>query len=512
MVALKALMDGMSLRDKAAQVIFPAFTFDAPDVEGINDLIKAGVGGICIYRGSVFEVPPFLNNLQKAARLPLLVAADFEDGTGEQIKGGTTLPTNMAVGASRMEEVAKFKGLVTAKEGRAVGVHWNFSPVVDINVNPLNPIINTRTFGDKPELVIKMASAYMKGLSAGKMLTCLKHFPGHGDVDRDSHIALPTVAHDRQRMESFELLPFYRLGADADSIMTAHLLVPAYDPKYPASISREITYKLIRQKMKFSGLVVTDALIMAGVTTVAPEEEVLVLALQAGNDVLLFPQDPWKAIDTVENAVKSGKLDSKILDLAVMRILQAKERVGLFENRQASARDIEQFLASPTHRKSATLIAESSMTLVRDDKKNIPLKGGRIGYFALVDNTASDTEDQFIKHLATHAGAVEAEEGDFDVYVVGLFIKPRAMTGRTMFEESEVNRVMEKVRAGKPVVLVSFGNPYIIRQFPGVTSYVCAYSDCDASQEAAARALAGKIPFKGQLPIQIPPDFFKNLA
>jgi beta-N-acetylhexosaminidase len=512
MVAIKSLIEGLSLRDKAAQVIFPAYTFDAPDNDGIADLVKKGVGGLCIYRGSVFEVPGFLNGAQKSAKLPLLICSDFEDGAGEQVKGGTMLPTNMAIGASGMEEVARFKGIVTATEARAVGVHWNFSPVVDINSNPMNPIINTRTFGDSPELITKLAAAYMKGLTQGKMLNCIKHFPGHGDVDTDSHIALPSLAHDRSRVEGFELKPFFDLAPLADSIMTAHMLVPAYDPKYPATISKEISYRLIREKMKYDGLVVTDALIMAGITTVAPEEEVLILALQAGADVLLFPQDPWLAIDAVINAVESKKLDPKILDIACARILKAKEKVGLFESRQVSASEIEKFLASPTNRKSATLIAEASITLVKDEQKLLPLKPGRTGYFALVDNTASDTEDQFIKHLSKHAGAVEAEEGDFDLYVVGLFIKPRAMTGRTMFDDSEVARVMDKVKAGKKVVLVSFGNPYVIRQFPGVTTYVCAYSDCDATQEAAARVLAGKAPFKGKLPVKIPAEFFPKLA
>jgi beta-N-acetylhexosaminidase len=509
MVAVKSIVEHMSLRERAAQVVFPAFTFDAPDTEGIQDLVKKGIGGLCIYRGSVFEVPGFLNSLQKLAKFHLLVASDFEDGAGEQIKGATVLPTNMAVGASRLEDVARLKGLVTATEGRALGVHWNFAPVVDINVNPLNPIINIRTYGDSPDLIVSMASAYLRGHAAGKMLSCLKHFPGHGDVEVDSHIALPTVSHDRRRLEAFELKPFQALASQTDSIMTAHLMVTTYDSVYPASISREVTHKLLRERLKFPGLIVTDALIMAGISKVASDEEAAVLALQAGADVLLFPPDPWRCIDAIVAAVESGRLPAEALEAACVRILMAKDKAALFGGTQVSASEIEKFLASPINRSSGRLIAESSITLVKDDARLLPVASGRIGYIALVDNTASDTEDQFIKHLARLAGAVEAEEGDYDLYVAGLFIKPRAMTGRTQFDPTEAERVLEKIRAGKKVVLVSFGNPYAIRQFPGATTYVCAYSDCDASQEAAAKAVAGKIPFKGQLPVHIPPEFLR---
>lgn len=494
---LKRLIGGMTLEEKCAQVVFPAMTFQAPDFDGISALVRAGVGGICVYMGSIFELPGWINSMQQLAKLPLLFSSDFEEGAGQQVQGATVLPPLMAVAATDSEELAELHGRICAVEGRALGIPWNYAPVVDCQNNPLNPIINTRAFGEKPELVIRMARAFLRGTRKGGGLSCLKHFPGHGDVTTDSHIELPTIPHDRTRIEQVELRPFRELAPMADAIMTGHLLVPAFDDQ-PVTVSAA-WHEFIRREMKFDGLITTDALIMGGIANTYTESDTIERALAAGADILLFPQDPFAAIEHIHRLVKDGRLSEQRLDQSIERIFRAKEKVGLFGDKLAKVELVEQMVGNRVQQESARRIAEASMTLVRDDRRLLPLHTNRVAYVCVVDESCRDAEDTFAAELQKD---VRLDPGA-DVTIVSVMFKPRALHGKTQLDDAQVRTVKEVLQRTPNTVVVSFGSPYVVRQFPEVPACVCAYSDAPVCQTAAAHALLGKIPFKGRLPVTL---------
>lgn len=487
----------MTLEEKCAQVVFPAMTFQAADFDSMTTLVRAGIGGICVYMGSIFELPGWINSMQQLAKLPLLFSSDFEEGAGQQVQGATRLPPLMAVGATDSEELAELHGRICAVEGRALGIPWNYSPVVDCQNNPLNPIINTRAFGEKPELVIRMARAFIRGTQKGGGLSCLKHFPGHGDVAVDSHIELPTIQHDRERIETIELRTFREVAPAADAIMTGHLLVKAFDDQ-PVTISKT-WHDIIRKEMKFDGIITTDALIMGGISNTIPEPHTVEMALKAGADILLFPQDPFATIEHIYKLVKDGKLTEERLDQSIERILRAKEKVGLFRDKLAKIELVEHLVGNKVQQESARRIAEASMTLVRDDHRLLPLKTNRVAYVSVVDESCRDAEDAFADELRKNVRFDPAA----DVTVVSVLFKPRAFRGKTQLDDDQVRKVKEALQRTPNTIVVSFGSPYVARQFPEAPAYVCAYSDAPVCQTAAAQALLGKIPFKGRLPVTL---------
>lgn len=485
----------LSLEEKCAQMVVADYRFDLPDPERIVALVKLGIGGVCFFHGSIFEVTPLVNSLQNLAKLPLLMASDFEDGAGEQVRGATRLPSAMAVGATGSEELAELKGRVTAREAVALGVPWVLAPVVDLQCDSRNPIINIRAFGEHPEEVARLARAFARGVRAEKGLTCAKHFPGHGDVHADSHLELPVVEASAARLRSRELVPYVRVRDEVDSVMTAHLSVPAFDPDRPASLSRIVTEDLLRKEVGFDGLVCTDALMMGGVTRTVPEPEALVLAAEAGADILLIPVEPGAAPGILAKAVRSGRIPERRIDEAVERVLALKERAGLFESRHADPNRIEETVGNEEHRESARRIAEAAVAKVRDDRNVLPLRG-RVRLERVDEEGVA-----FRTELARHVELVE--EGAGSGCVIPLFFRPMAFSGRTEVEEATAGRVREILRNRPQAVIVSFGSPYLLRNFPEAAAWVCAFSDDEASQVAAARALAGTIPFRGKMPVTL---------
>lgn len=480
-------MTALSPRERVAQMVFPDFRFADPDTDRALALVKAGVGGFCLFGGSRFDVAPLVNSLQNRARLPLLFGADYEAGAGAQVEGATWLPSNMAVGASGSEGLARLKGRVTAREAKALGVPWVLAPVVDVNSNPANPIINTRSFGGDPGTVGRLARAFVEGLREAGALSCAKHFPGHGDVDVDSHLALPRLSASRERLDRVELRPFQACGAD--SVMTAHLQVDALDPEHPASLSSRVG-TLLRKDLGYDGLVSTDALMMGGITTVCSEEEALLLAVRAGADILLIPRDPLKAIDTLAAALESGRIDGAAVDRAVARIRKAKERVGLFKERIVDPSETEK-VGAPEHETASDRIAEGSITKV-SDAGLLPLKGS-VRYAAMKDDGVRGDLTIFEKGLEV--------SNDAEIGVLAVFSSMRAFSGRGGTDAKAVADARARLGPVKCLVVVSFGTPYL--KIDGVDAYVCAYGECPASQRAAARALRGEIPFKGTLPVRL---------
>jgi beta-N-acetylhexosaminidase len=479
----------LSLREKAAQMIFPDFRFDEPDYERVVRLAKAGVGGVCLFGGSIFEVTPLVNTLQNVAPHPLLVGADFETGVAMQVKGATRLPTNMAVGATGSEELAELKGRVTAREARALGVPWVLAPVVDIASNPANPIVNVRSFGQDPALVARLGAAFARGVRSAGALSCAKHFPGHGDVTADSHIELPRLCAPRERLDAVELRPFR--GLETDSVMLAHLLVDAIDPDRPASLSPAAVRVLV-EELRFGGLIVTDALMMGAVTKHCAAEEAVLRAAEAGAHAILYPVDPLGAIDVLVTGVESGRLDEALVDRAVGRIWEAKRKARVLGERITDPEGIEGVVGGAEHEAAADRIAEASITKARDTGI-LPLSGG-VRYAAVRDDSARGDCTVFEKSIVV--------DGASDTGVLAVFSSYRAFSGRTKPDDEALGRARRELGGVKRLVVVSFGNPYV--EVPEAQAYVCAFSESRASQKAAARALRGEIPFRGRMPVAVP--------
>ena len=352
----------LSFKEQIAQTIVvraSGHLFDSqiryPAWEASNDrlqkwLAEFNLGGVILLGGSSVELQARSRQLQSWAKSPLLIAADIEEGIGQRFPGGTWFPPPMALGAIYQQnpqiacEYARQMGNTTAREALAVGINWLLAPVVDVNNNPHNPVINIRAFGDRPEVVSALTTAFIEGAKTVPVLTTAKHFPGHGDTAVDSHLDLPVIAHTESRLTAIEIPPFERaIAAGVDSIMTAHLLIPAWDRHHPVTLSREIITARLRKQLGFGGLVVTDALIMAGIANYAPPEEIAVMAIEAGNDVLLMPDDPEIAISSIYNAVQSGRIAPQRIQESVSRIWQAKQKltaasvpIGELSDRRAS--------------------------------------------------------------------------------------------------------------------------------------------------------------------------------
>lgn len=492
------IIRGMSLREKVAQLIFPAFFFDAPDYQSIEDLVKLGVGGICIYRGSIFEVPGVLNAWQNNARIPLAIACDFEDGAGDQVLGATVFPSNLAVTAAGKPQYAREKGRVTGIEARAMGVHIVYGPVCDVNINPNNPIIATRSFGDNPETVAGFAGEFIAGCHESNLLTCTKHFPGHGDVTVDPHLALPSLHVGADRLNSVELYPFRKTMDATDMVMTAHLFAPAIDSEKPSTISPKLNTELLRKELRFGGIITTDALIMGGITSWKSCSDPALDSIKAGADVALFPDNPWRSIDLLAAAVTAGEIPEDSINLSVKRILQAKERAGLLEERITDPRKIESIVGNASHEQSAQKIADESIT-VFDEGKLLPLSG-KCAYRRLTHESVAVREDVFERELSDR---LDGSIDESAIVVIGAFLKPTPYSGVCRFTESQAAEISALKNKGKKVVLCIFGNPYLVDQF-SADAVVHAYCDAPVSQKATARALTGKLRAVGTMPVKLP--------
>ncbi|HEX6738248.1 MAG TPA: glycoside hydrolase family 3 protein, partial [Vicinamibacteria bacterium] len=396
----------LTLEEKVGQMVgVRAFgTYQHPRAEEARRLRQAvrdlKVGALVVFESEVESLPRQLNALQELAHIPLLVSADMERGLSFRVRHGVVpLPYAMAVGATRSEEAARFEGEVTAREGRALGIHWALAPVADVNNNPANPVINIRSFGEDPELVSRLSAAFVEGARAGGLLTTVKHFPGHGDTSVDTHLQLAQIAGDRARLEAIELMPFRRsVAAGVDSVMLGHIAVPALDPSgAPATLSAPLATELLRKEMGFTGLIVTDALEMAGVRA-AWTGEAAIRAVQAGADMILLPPETEVAIQSLVRAVKEGQLSTERIDASVRRILEAKERLGLHKHRRVDPTAIASGVGRPEDVERALQVARRSITVVRNEGEVLPLHAeGRLKVLHLV--LSSDARNDAIQGI-----------------------------------------------------------------------------------------------------------------
>jgi len=483
-------LEKMSLEEKAGRLLmvwsYSKEQRQAPARKRLFALAREGViGGVVLSLGHRDEALRLIQELQQQAKYRLLIAGDFETGLSFRLEGTTHLGTAMLIGATGLSRLAHDAGRITAVEGNALGFHMNFGPVLDVNNNPDNPIINVRSFGGDPTAVARLGAAMIHGLQSQGMVATGKHFPGHGDVSKDSHLVLPTVTGDRQKLDSTELLPFQTaIQARVAAIMTAHLAVPGLgeQPSVPATLSRKILTGVLRKDLGFDGVIVTDALDMGGITKVVDDpEEAPLRALLAGADLLLMPKDPERARDVIVAAVKSGRLAQSRLDGSVLKLLRllpgSKPRVA-----EAGSRKLD---PSAT----AAEIARRGLTLVKDDKGMLPLQPH--AGIVLLDLCGCSLGKQ-LQQLGLEF-ANKKTFADARTLIV-------AADGKKPLEDD----ILVAIRRHPRAIVLSFGNPYLIRSFPGVSTYVCAYDRGEGMEQAAALALVGKQPFTGRLPIRIP--------
>ena len=522
----------LSLEQKAAQLIaVRSFGFfENPGSEDYQRLVREvgelGVGGVVIFASELETVPRLLNDLQQHAEIPLLVSADVERGLAFRVQRGTVpLPWAMAIGATRSEDAAFFTGQVTAREGRALGIHWALAPVADVNNNPDNPVINIRSYGEDPDLVGRMASAYIRGAEQGGMLTTAKHFPGHGDTSTDSHHTRPVVTADRQRLDSVELVPFRQaIDAGVDTIMTAHVVMPAVDPDAPATLSAAVMTGLLREELGFEGLIVTDALEMAGIRP-AWTGEAAIRSLQAGADVLLLPPQTDVAIQSVVRAVAEGQLTEARIDESVRRVLEAKARLGLHENRLVNPAHLGSSVARPEDLERAHEIAEASITVVRNEGDILPLHAedplkilhleisSGLRDRAVQGVTQGELEARGIPFKSRFLGPdvapviadrVLAEVGNYTHVVVSSHIWVSSNKSRGDLRDSQEELLQRLDQTGVPVIVLAYNSPYFLDEIPQIPVFVATYGSAASSQRAAVGALFGEFDIGGKLPVALP--------
>jgi beta-N-acetylhexosaminidase len=526
-------LKSLTLREKIAQLVQirvqgKFLNRQSPEFQSLKEhVVKIRVGGVVLFAGNVYESAVLLNDLQTASKLPLLVSADFERGASFRISDTTSFPWTMAIGATQSDEFAFQEGRITAQESRAMGVHWIFAPVLDVNNNPENPVINIRSFGEDPERVARLGAAFIRGARQGGVLTTAKHFPGHGDTSTDSHVGLPVVQSDLSRLESVEFLPFRTaIAAGVDSVMTAHVAVPQVtgQPKTPATLDPRILTDLLRNSLHFNGLVVTDALEMGGITGQYWCGLAAVKAMQAGADVLLLPPDALIAINEVERAVRRGDISESRIDQSVEKMLALKSSLGLSRNRTAPISRIGSIIGSPENARVSQDIADRSITAVKDELHLLPispLERKKIFSLALTTDLESSPLSIFqgemrrrfpgIRTAWVNARVPDEVETDIeeaaaqsDLIIFSTLVRLTSGQDNISIPGTQRRLIRRLLAFPKPVLWLAFGNPYVLRMAPEVVAYVCTFSYSDVSQIAAAKALSGEISVNGRLPVSIP--------
>ena len=535
----------MTVRDKAAQLMIAPCFGENPNVRSaeyrrfLHYVQDLHMGGLIVLnrvvQGQVQNAEPyamaaFLNQMQKLSPLPLIIGSDFERGASMRVANTTKFPHNMAYAAARNLDASKYEGLQTAREARAMGIHWIFAPVADVNNNPDNPIINIRSYGEQASEVAEHVGAYIDGAHSDpsiKVLVTAKHFPGHGDTNTDSHMGLSVISGDRARLDAVELVPFKAAVAHGvDAIMTGHLAVPALDPEeVPATVSKAILTDLLRKEMGFQGLVVTDAMDMRGLTSKFAAGEAAVKALEAGVDVLLMPSNPDAAIKGVVAAVTSGRLTMKRLDQSVAKLLEAKVRLGLNKKRAVEIEQMSNILDSPEAEAFAQAEADRAVTLVKNDKDMFPLSRARTAdtcLFVLSESRRGRQGLKMLEQVSSRApelkatlldpelpaevfqSTVEQAQSGCKAVVVAAFVTITEYRGNTALAGGYSAFMDKLLGTGVPVALLSLGNPYLLRSFPGVAAYATTYSPSVTSELSAVKALFGEMKLTGHLPVTIP--------
>ena len=535
----------LSLREKAAQMVWPTVVGnyaagDSPEWRLLRSWVTdEKVGGFTVSVGSPLEIAAKLNALQRLSAVPLLVGSDVEFGAGYRARGGWFLPNaidlggavifppEMALGATRDTALAYEQGRVTAIEGRALGMHIAYAPILDVNNNAANPVINTRSYGENPRLAASMGASFIRGLQEHGMIATGKHFPGHGDTETNSHLALPVVTASRARLDSVELVPFRAaLKAGVGAIMTFHGSMPALDSSgLPGTLSAPVLTGLLRRDMGFQGLVISDAMDMRGVLDRYGAVEAAKGAVAAGADILIQPLDVRQTIDAVVAGVREGRYPESRIDESVGRILAMKRGLGLSRRREVDLDSVRALVGDSAHLATARIAAQRSITLVKDSLRSVPLPAGKGTRVLSVTVTRRADLGAGVAFNAELARAYDRVRGEIvladdpvaaydrvlaaadsaDVVVVSSYVSQNYLSTSTGAPRAFGDFMLALVTHGRRPVLVAFGNPYLLTQVPSVPAYLVAWGGFPVSQQAAALALTGQTPITGRLPISMPP-------
>ena len=523
----------LSLYQKCAQMVMPAVYRGAlnpasKDYQKIIDLVKDyEVGGIVLFQGNSTDQKNMIWRLQSLSKIPLLVSGDYENGLGMRIDDAVNFPHSMAVGATYNTDYAYQVGNTTAIEGRKIGINFNLAPVADVNDNPLNPIINIRAYSQDKKDVSSFVNAFVKGSDDGRMLTSIKHFPGHGNTIVDSHDDLPRITGSKEYLLENELYPFIQaINKGIKSVMIGHLEVPSLDTnaRTPASLSYPIVTQLLKEELGFEGLIITDAIDMRAITRYYSQEDAAVKAVLAGNDIILSPIEPKEVIDAIYNAVNEGIINESRINESVKKILSAKYWLGLLDD--ISVNGNSEF---DNHKILAQRIADESITLLKNDDNILPLNLSEYssinnvivtdGVGGLITEYFGDILKKKRNDLTSSKITRRSKKRDYDnvksaalksdLIIISSFIRINAQQGPVDISSQQQELISDFIRSGKKVILISFNNPYLISKFPDVKTYINTYSNTIFSQEAVLKAVFGKIEFKGKLPISIPETNFK---
>ncbi len=521
-----------------------------------HQIVNNKVGGVLVFRSEVLATALSANRWQELAKVPLLISSDLEMGMGMRFDETPWWAPNMAVAATGDVKWARLQGEATAIQARAMGVNWLFAPTSDVNNNPNNPVINVRSYGEDPATVAAFAKAFIEGAQSAGAMTCAKHFPGHGDTATDSHIGLPVVDVSRERLLNLELVPFRAaIEARVGAVMSAHIALPQIEPELaapvrqldereaagtefrslteetstrvtlPGTLSPRVLTGLLREEMKFNGVIVTDAMNMAGISARYTSAEAAIKAIKAGADMIEKSPDIDSAIAGVKDAVAKGEITEARINTSVERILRAKVALGLNRQKLVDFNDVDRVVNNPKFLAVADQIAERSLTLARDEQKLLPLKSANSKIFNL---TFTDEEERaitwpFVEALRKRSNAVEsavldarASEADinrvlakldsakFDIVIYSVAVRVRSGKGSVALPPIGKRMVSELSKRQLPLLVISFGNPYMLMAMPEVPSYLLAYSPFPVSQRAAAKAVLGEIEINGRLPVSLP--------
>lgn len=525
------LLAEMSLEEKIGQLFFVSAEgeFRSSDDPAYRRLLshirQYGVGGIIFFRGSVYGQAMLTNRLQSASKIPLWITQDMEYGAAMRVSGTTRIVPAMGIASTRNPDYAWWAGKITAREARALGVHQIFAPVLDVNNNPDNPVINVRSFSGDPETVARFGNRFIKGVSSEGVLATAKHFPGHGDTDVDSHISLPVIPYGYSRLDSLELIPFRSaINNGLRSVMSAHIAFPKIgeNPRLPATMDPMVLERVLRDSLSFDGLVVTDGLEMNGIASHYSPGEAVTRSLRAGADVMLLSPDMITALNEVRRAVERGELSEERIDRSVRKILDLKIRRGLFENSQVEVGRLADRINTLEHRLVAREISRRSLTLVKNEKEILPIRNAEypeVLVLSVADDESGQTGsrlgrlfERYHPNVRFHifdkrSGPEEKREilqeaRQSDLVVIGSFIYVRS--GQPVQLSEDQLDFLRQVIGSRPSVLVAFGNPYVVRDLPGTDAQLMAWSASGNQVESVVPALFGGSRIDGRLPIRIP--------
>ncbi|HEX9251588.1 MAG TPA: glycoside hydrolase family 3 N-terminal domain-containing protein [Ignavibacteriaceae bacterium] len=525
-------LESMTIYDKCAQLFMPAVFGKSLDQSSYEfksalELVKLlGIGGIVISTGDVDKTASMINELQRNSKIPLLVGADFENGIGMRMNASNTFPHSMAVGSTNNINFAYQTGKTTAIEALMLGVNFNFAPVADINNNPENPVINLRSYSEDKDIVTDFCKAYVEGSIEGGVIASAKHFPGHGNTKVDSHNDLPVINGDQKYLYENELKPFIELIKNGvQAIMIGHLNVPAFEPDkdLPSSLSYNIITKLLKEKLEFKGLIITDALDMKAVTKYYSTSEICLKAFKAGNDILLMPSNIRDGITAIYDAVNKGEITEYRLNESVRKILSAKRWLKLDQAKYRENKNLPKRIRMEEHYQLSKTIAEKSVTVVKMNNELIPFDSSKYKktFIVNITNRKSISDPHFIEAYKENFSLYSSTTlnnssknrdykaamnvaKDCELIIVASYFSIKNDDNGNALSETQLKFFDDLLALKKRVIIISFENPYILSSFPQAENYICTFSNSKSSQRAVVNFLKGSIEPTGRLPVSIP--------